>query len=263
MGFRLCPSSGFLNNTKKYNVPDLCQSSVGWWETPNLKVPVLWDIALRSSYMNRHFKVKAKVKLRPTDRHTSGTRDKFFFLLEIFLWQLRVCYFVVLSLTRGRFCNLLLLLVPASAAPRDSRPYFIVPILETSPTRRGKSPYLYPLGIGWPRYIPGHWILTDVSGEPRFIYRLHSAISERVSTFITTSVKSSNPAHLSCLGYWKRLNSVIVHRLRIALSNRPNRMCVWHAVVFIALYNVWRSTKSKNTIISIVMNRRRIPLEPT
>jgi hypothetical protein len=43
-------------------------------------------------------------------------------------------YFVAPSLTRGRVCNLMLLLVLASAVPRDSRPYFIVPILETPPT---------------------------------------------------------------------------------------------------------------------------------
>jgi hypothetical protein len=38
---------------------------------------------------------------------SSGTRDQFFFLLEIFFRQLRVCYFVAPSLTRGRVCNLL------------------------------------------------------------------------------------------------------------------------------------------------------------
>jgi hypothetical protein len=63
--------------------------------------------------------VKVKVILRPTVnrpvrlgvRHLSGTRDQFFFLLKIFFRQLRVCYFVVTSPTRGRVCNLLLLLV--------------------------------------------------------------------------------------------------------------------------------------------------------
>jgi hypothetical protein len=97
-------------------------------------------------------------------RHPSGTRDQFFFLLEILFKQLRVCYFVILSLTRRRVCNLLLLLVLASAVParvcvpRDSRPYFIVPILETSPTWKARFPYLYLLGTGWPRYTPGHWV---------------------------------------------------------------------------------------------------------
>jgi hypothetical protein len=97
--------------------------------------------------------VKVKVILRPTIcrparpgvRHPSGTRDQFFFLLEIFFRQLWVCYFVAPSLTRGRVCNLLLLVILASAVPRDSRPYFIIPILETPPTWRT-------------RYTPGHWV---------------------------------------------------------------------------------------------------------
>jgi hypothetical protein len=115
-------------------------------------------------------KIEIEVKLRPTVsrpvrlgvRHPSGTQDQFFFLLEIFLTQLRVCYFVAPSLTRGRVCNLLLLLVLASAVSLgsqcrwDSRPYFIVPILETPPIWRARSPYLYPPGTGWPRYNPGH-----------------------------------------------------------------------------------------------------------
>jgi hypothetical protein len=40
-------------------------------------------------------------------RRPSGTCDRFFFLLKISLRQLRVCYFVAPSLTRGRVCNLL------------------------------------------------------------------------------------------------------------------------------------------------------------
>jgi hypothetical protein len=71
---------------------------------------------------------KVKVKLRPTIsrpvrlgvRLLSGIRDQFFFILEIFFRQLQVCYFVSHSLTRGRVCNLLLLLVLASAIPLGS-----------------------------------------------------------------------------------------------------------------------------------------------
>jgi hypothetical protein len=117
-------------------------------------------------------KSEVEVKLRSTVRrparlgvrHPSGNRYQFSFLLEIFFKQLRVCYFVAPSLTRGRVCNLLLLWVLASAVPlgvlvpRDPRPYFSVPILETSPTWRARSPYLYPPGRGWPRYAPGHWV---------------------------------------------------------------------------------------------------------
>jgi hypothetical protein len=40
-------------------------------------------------------------------RRPSGTCGRFFFLLEISFRQLRVCYFVTPSLTRGRVCNLL------------------------------------------------------------------------------------------------------------------------------------------------------------
>jgi hypothetical protein len=59
--------------------------------------------------------VEVEVNLRPTVswplclgiRHPSGTRYQFLFLLEIFFRQLRVCYVVAPSLTRGRVCNLL------------------------------------------------------------------------------------------------------------------------------------------------------------
>jgi hypothetical protein len=60
-----------------------------------------------------------EVDLRPTVsrpgcpgvRHPSGTRDQFFFLLEISFRQLRLCYFVAPSLTRGRVRNLLVQLL--------------------------------------------------------------------------------------------------------------------------------------------------------
>jgi hypothetical protein len=59
--------------------------------------------------------VEVEVNLRPTVsrpvclcvRRPFGTRDQFFFLLEISFRQLRVCYFVAPSLTRGRVCDLL------------------------------------------------------------------------------------------------------------------------------------------------------------
>jgi hypothetical protein len=50
----------------------------------------------------------------------SGTSDQFFFLLEIFFRHLRVCSFVAHSLTRGRVCNLFLLLALASAVPQSA-----------------------------------------------------------------------------------------------------------------------------------------------
>jgi hypothetical protein len=59
--------------------------------------------------------VEVEVNLRPTVSRPvcsgvwrpSGTRNQFFFRLEISFKQLRVCYFVAPSLTRGRVCNLL------------------------------------------------------------------------------------------------------------------------------------------------------------
>jgi hypothetical protein len=78
--------------------------------------------------MRNIVKVKDKVILQPTVsgpvrlgvRHPSGTRDQFFFLLEISFRQLRVCYFVAASITRGWVCNLLFLLVLTSAVTLGS-----------------------------------------------------------------------------------------------------------------------------------------------
>jgi hypothetical protein len=65
------------------------------------------------------YEVAVEVSLRPTVsrpvglgvRRPSGTCDQFLFLLEISFRQLRVCYFVAPSLTRGRVCNLLVQLL--------------------------------------------------------------------------------------------------------------------------------------------------------
>jgi hypothetical protein len=48
---------------------------------------------------------------------TIRVRDLFVFLLEIFLRQMLVCYFVAPTLTTGRVYNLLLLLSLASVVP--------------------------------------------------------------------------------------------------------------------------------------------------
>jgi hypothetical protein len=63
--------------------------------------------------------VEVEVNLRPTVsrsvrfgvRRPSGTRDQFFFPVEISFRQLRLCYFVASSLTRGRVCNVLVQLL--------------------------------------------------------------------------------------------------------------------------------------------------------
>jgi hypothetical protein len=63
------------------------------------------------------FEVEVKLRLTvsqpvcPGIRRPSGTRDQFFFLLEISFRQLRLCYFVAPSLTRGWACNLLVRLL--------------------------------------------------------------------------------------------------------------------------------------------------------
>jgi hypothetical protein len=103
----------------------LFPSSGGGTKTPTVVGPLE---RANLNHWKTHVEVEVEVKLRPTVSrpvrlgvwHPSGTGDKFFFLLEIFCRQLHVCYFVAPSLTRGRVCNLLLLLVLASAAPLGS-----------------------------------------------------------------------------------------------------------------------------------------------
>jgi hypothetical protein len=78
--------------------------------------PSIWTVLslVMCRYIHTHTHIEVEVNLRPTVsrsvclgvRHPSGTRDQFFFLLEIYFRQLRVYYFVAPSLTRGRVCNL-------------------------------------------------------------------------------------------------------------------------------------------------------------
>jgi hypothetical protein len=110
-----------------------------------------------TEHTDNSVEVEFEVKLRPTVsrpvhlgvRFLSGTRDQLFFLLENFITQFRVCY-------------------------------FIVPILETPSTWRARSPKLYPPGTGCPRYTPGHWApfpspLNDLQGYGGGILtRLHT-----------------------------------------------------------------------------------------
>jgi hypothetical protein len=72
------------------------------------------------SQSQRHITTTVSRLVRLGVRRPSVTRDQFFFLLEIFFRQFHVCYFVAPSLTRGRVCNLLLLLVLASSVPLGS-----------------------------------------------------------------------------------------------------------------------------------------------
>jgi hypothetical protein len=103
--------------------------------------------------------------------------------------KLRVCYVVAPFLTRGRICSLLLLLVLVSAVPLDSRPYFIVPILETPQTWTAKSPYLYPPETECPSYTPEHWVLqysalTTLPRAALYTLNLRIVATQHVETFL-------------------------------------------------------------------------------
>jgi hypothetical protein len=84
-----------------------------------------------------------------------GVHDQIFFFS---VWQLRVSWCGVPSLTRGQVCNL-----PCQSShswvwvPQNSWPYFTVSF-QTLPTWRARSPYLYPPGTGWSSYISGYWV---------------------------------------------------------------------------------------------------------
>jgi hypothetical protein len=79
---------------------------------------------------------------------TLWTSAQFFFLLECFLRHLRVCYFMAPSLTRGRVCNLLLLLGHASALPLgfeslEIREHILLPQLFSLPHPGRPGPHIY------------------------------------------------------------------------------------------------------------------------
>jgi hypothetical protein len=113
-------------------------------------------------YISRKYNVSRPVWLGV--RHPSGTRDQFFFLLKMFFRQLSVCYFVAPSLTSGRVCNLLLLLVLASAVPlgsesRGTQDHILLPQFLRLPQPGGPGPriyiprnrvvQIYPRALGW------------------------------------------------------------------------------------------------------------------
>jgi hypothetical protein len=88
---------------------------------------------LRSTEVEVNLRPAVSRPVCPSVRRPSETRDQFFFLLEISFKQLRLCYFVTPSLTRGRV---------------------VIYLYNCS-----RSPYLYPPGTGWPSYTHGHWVL--------------------------------------------------------------------------------------------------------
>jgi hypothetical protein len=93
---------------------------------------------------------EVEVNLRPTVsrpvclgvRHPSGTSDQFFFLLEIFFRQLRVCYFVAPSLARGRVCNLLYRAVTLGSKSRRTHSHILLSHLRL-PQLGGPGPRIY------------------------------------------------------------------------------------------------------------------------
>jgi hypothetical protein len=119
-------------------------------------------------------KAKVKIILRPTVsrpvrlgvRHPTGTRDQFFFLLEIFFSQLRAFYFVAPSLTRGLVCSLLLLLVVANAVALGSeshgtQDHILLSQLMRLPHPGGPGPRIYiPQAQG--QYVCPKHLLTSI-----------------------------------------------------------------------------------------------------
>jgi hypothetical protein len=89
-------------------------------------------------------------------KHPPGDQDHIFVAVR----QLRVSWSGAPPLTRGRACRLQLLLVLVSVfsglIPVGLMAIFYCLKFETPPTRRDRSPYLYPPGTGCPSYTPGH-----------------------------------------------------------------------------------------------------------
>jgi hypothetical protein len=107
-----------------------------------------WSFKLQST-VSRPFRLGV--------RHPSGTRDQFFFLLEILFRQLQICYFVAPSPTRGRVCNLLLLLVLASAVPGLKTIFYCLNSWD-SPNLEGQVPVFISSRNRVAQIYPRHWV---------------------------------------------------------------------------------------------------------
>jgi hypothetical protein len=87
---------------------------------------------------------------------TIRARDQFFFLFEMFFTQLRVCYFLAPSLTRGRVCNLLCCW-SSPAQSRGSQGHILLPQFLRLPQPGGPGPCIYiPQEHGSPHILPGN-----------------------------------------------------------------------------------------------------------
>jgi hypothetical protein len=88
---------------------------------------------------------------------TIRARDQFSFLLEMFLKQLWVCYFMAPTLARGRVCNLLLLPGLANAVPLESRgtqDHILLPQFFSGPNLEGQVPTFIPPRDGVAQLYP-------------------------------------------------------------------------------------------------------------
>jgi hypothetical protein len=145
-----------------------------------------------------NLEVEVEVNLRPTVsrpvclgvRRPSGTSDQFFFLLVSSFRQLRLCYFVAPSLTRGRGCNLLVQLLPGltkavTLGPKSRRTHGHILLSHLRlPKPGGPYPRIYiPQEQGGPVIPPGtgfpfRRLLRLAGMRWRYLSRLHTGILE-------------------------------------------------------------------------------------
>jgi hypothetical protein len=149
----------------------------------------------------------------PGVRRPYGTRDQFFFLLEIFFRQLTLYYFVTPSLTRGRICNLLvqLLLGLARAVTLGSKSrrthghILLFHLRLPQPGGPGSRIYIPP-ETGWPSYIPGHWVpflsplTTSRDYDGCILTRLHTGLKNLHSRAYTPLIRHESHRKLQLLG---------------------------------------------------------------
>jgi hypothetical protein len=102
------PSSPAISTRVRYRGNAMPNKT--FWEELSVYSPLHTWAAYKAKRPTIPQRIRSQVTLRPTvsrpvlmsGRPPSGTRDRFFFLLDIFFRHLWVCYFVAPSLTRGR-----------------------------------------------------------------------------------------------------------------------------------------------------------------